>query len=97
MTTDTQTEETVEEEGLFGTLTEEEKQKFVFATRQVASMESRVGRLEVQKSMMITHHYEAQGRADEVIKAAARRMGVPEGETFRLVGDKIMAEISPPG
>lgn len=80
------------EDGVFGSLNDEEKQQFVLASRQAQTIESRIGRLEVQKAALLQQHLNFQQNAREAVTNAAKRLGVPPDQPFRLDGDKIVAE-----
>lgn len=108
MTADTQTKSDIEQaagaaspsetpsNGVFGSLNDEEKQQFTLASRQAATVEARIGRLEVQKAVLIQQHMSFQQSARDVVASAAKRLGVPTDQPFRLEGDRIVAEGLPP-
>lgn len=106
--TDTQTKSEIEqaavisippgppEGGVFGSLNDEEKQQFVLSSRQAQTVEARIGRLEIQKAALLQQHMNFQRGAREVVTSAAKRLGVPPDQPFRLDGDRIVAEGLPP-
>ena len=91
--TDTEQKETsVMEDGVYGCLNDEERQQFVAASQQAQTVESRIGRLETQKHMLIQQHLSFQQSARDAVTNAAKRLGVPPDQPFRLDGDRIVAE-----
>lgn len=82
----------VPESGIYGSLNDDERQQFVLASRQAQTVESRIGRLEIEKSGLLHKHIHFQQVARDTITAAAKRLGVPPEQPFRLDGDRIVAE-----
>lgn len=80
------------ENGVYGQLNEDEKARFVASSSQIQVVETRIGRLEVQKAMLLQQHAELQHAARETITAAAHRLGVPPETPFRLNGDLIVSD-----